>query len=110
MAARLGVRVGIGKMLAALLEGPCCLQELIDRSGLARSTVHTWMRDFRKLGLVRICAWEALPTGQQTRPVYELNTEHKKDAPRPRKKPGSVRQKRYRARKNLGPWAQLAMP
>lgn len=95
------VRVMVGKMLAELMTGECSTQDLVDASGLVNSTVREWLRDWRKAGAVRISRWESIRSGQVTKPLYSLNPDGLRDAPRPKAVKSAERTRRYRLRQSL---------
>lgn len=95
----LDLRSSMMRMMRALLDGPCTVQDLREASGMADSSVRLWIHAARKAGVLRIAAWERIPTGQSTRPVYELNPEGRRDVARPPRTPASKRAARYRLRK-----------
>lgn len=95
------VRLMVGHMLVELMTGPATHAELVEASGFADSTVREWLRDLRKAGAVRVCAWDRIRGGQVVKPVYELNVESKPEVKRPKANASSMRSARYRLRQRL---------
>ncbi len=84
---RLGA-LSMAKVMRALMDGPCSIQELKIISGLSINTLHEYMRALRKEGVAHIGAWEKDATGRDSLRVYKLG--NGKDAPRTRKSKAEV--------------------
>lgn len=84
---RLGA-LSMAKVMRALMDGPCSIQELKVISGLSINTLHEYMRALRKEGVAHIGAWEKDATGRDSLRVYKLGSE--KDAPRSKKSKAEV--------------------
>lgn len=69
------VRLGplsVAKVMRALLDGPCCVRELQQTSGLSTATLHAYMRALRKEGVVHISGWEKDATGRESLRIFKL--------------------------------------
>lgn len=64
--------IAIGKMLAALLDGPQSVEELVEASGLCSTTVRHYVLTFRKLKAVRIAEWQPDRRNRLTVPAYAI--------------------------------------
>ncbi|APW43323.1 winged helix-turn-helix domain-containing protein [Rhodoferax saidenbachensis] len=84
---RLGA-LSMAKVMRALMDGPCSIQELKVISGLSINTLHEYMRALRKEGVAHIGAWEKDATGRDSLRVYKLGND--KDAPRSKKSKAEV--------------------
>ncbi len=83
-----------GHVMKALHEGPCTYDDLVEASGLEKSTVRGIITVLVKLGLVRICGWDINGRNVRCITVFEW-APGKKSVPMP-KMTGAERSKRYR--------------
>lgn len=94
------------KIVRALLEGPATVPDIMAQTEASDSTVRDTLRTLRELGMLRVSGWEC----GHGRPaaVYELTASGDADVPRPKTAvPAAERNRRSRARKACGMFAQL---
>lgn len=96
--------VCLAKMIAALVDGPCTADELVDVSGLAKATVYAYMRAMRKEGAVYISGWESDRMGRDAHMIYKLG--RGTDKPR-RTKTHRENNQAYKARKSMSNLANV---
>lgn len=84
-------RSRVARMFAELLYGPATISELVEASGLARSTVTEWISDLRETGAVRVHGFDMHTRGWAK--TYVLNPEGLPDAARPYRSPAEIRER-----------------
>lgn len=89
--------LAFAKMVGALLDGPCTVEELAETSGLAASTIREHIFAMRRERVLHIAAWEPDRRGRTQRMVYGLG--RRADARKPPPKSGAARQQACRDRK-----------
>lgn len=84
------------RVFALLMHDPVSAKEIVEETGLHRTTAQSLMRCFKKYKLVHIVAWETDGMGRDVSPVYKFGKG--KDIPR-RKMTSAERQQRCKAKK-----------
>lgn len=101
-------RTTVPALIEELMYGPATFAELLEASGMPDSTLRMWMAQLREKDrngfprVVRIREWQRSQNENRVwEAIYELNLEHKKDAPRPKKMTQAQRQAGYKERRRL---------
>lgn len=87
-------------MQTALMAGKHTYADLAAISGLARPTVARWVKALKTVKAIHISGWAEDERGRPL--VMQFSWGNKKDVPRPGAKGSAERQRRYRARQELG--------
>jgi predicted ArsR family transcriptional regulator len=75
--------IALGKFLALLLgDEPSTVDDISEHSGLSPQTIRSYIRTWRKEGIIFVAAWEEDTRGRMTHKAYQLG--RSADVPRPR--------------------------
>lgn len=101
----------VALLIRFLTDEPMTAQELAEKTGINSKAVGSYLREFKRFKLIRVCFWDTDATGRSyVVPTFEWVTTNERDEPRP-KISHKERSRRYRAKKKrraeLSPLLQL---